>query len=165
MSINASSVASFFLSCSLCALAAGCGSGYKYSPVSGRVTIDGKPVANLRISFQPTGSSRDLKPKDPAASEQDPNYNLTPGPGSAAKTDAEGRYTLRVVGEDGEGAVMGRHRVRISQNSGGEDELHPGGGGGGGLAELLPPKYNSETELTFEVKPGPNEANFELKSK
>jgi hypothetical protein len=31
--------------------------------------------------------------------------------------------------------------------------------------ESLPPEYNDETTLTFDVKPGPNEHNLSLKTK
>jgi hypothetical protein len=31
--------------------------------------------------------------------------------------------------------------------------------------ELLPAKYNEETELRFEVRPGLNEKDFDLRSK
>jgi hypothetical protein len=33
------------------------------------------------------------------------------------------------------------------------------------MAETLPEKYNEKTELTFEVKPGTNEKNWELSTK
>ena len=33
------------------------------------------------------------------------------------------------------------------------------------LAEVLPPKYNDETELRLDVKPGKNQQDYDLKSK
>jgi hypothetical protein len=33
------------------------------------------------------------------------------------------------------------------------------------VEELIPPRYNINSELTLEVKPGPQQAKFELKSK
>ena len=57
-----------------CALS-GCGGGASYElvPVSGRVTLDGQPLANARVSFQPARDQSD------------------PGPGASGVTDAEGK--------------------------------------------------------------------------
>src|SRR5437773_4075322 len=79
-------------------LVAGCGGdGPKLTPVSGVVKVDGKPYPNAMVSFQPTGG------KDP----------MNPGKGSMGITDAQGRFTL-VYGGSENGAVVGKHTVRIS---------------------------------------------------
>lgn len=71
---------------------------------------------------------------------------------SGAMTDANGRYEL-VFNEKIKGAAVGKHKVRITLGS----AMEP---------EKLPAKYNIKTELTADVKPGPNEdINFDLKSK
>ena len=79
----------------LVAVVAGC-SQSSYPPVSGKVTMDGKPVPSVMVVFTPVGS---------AAS---PN----PGPYSKGVTDAQGTFTLRTRHDDG-GAVAGPHRVGI----------------------------------------------------
>src|SRR5215213_805942 len=76
---------------------AGCeGGGRKVVPVSGVVTVDGKPARNVVVSFQPVGS------------KEEPD----PGRGSSGTTDENGRYTLVYDGEK-PGALTGKHRVRI----------------------------------------------------
>ena len=85
------------LCAALVAVAAGCG-GEKLAPVSGVVTLDGAPLADASVTFQPVAQG-----------------GIDAGSGSYAKTDAEGRYTLRTVTGDRRGAVVGKHVVRISQ--------------------------------------------------
>jgi hypothetical protein len=110
-------------------LVLGCG-GSKQASVSGTVTLDGQPLTNAVVNFQPTGT------------------DLNPGPGSYGRTNDKGEYTLEVAG-GGSGAVLGWHKVTI----------RPGG------QVTIPAKYNSKTELKFEVKSGDNIANFPLTSK
>ncbi len=74
---------------------AGCGPSH-YVPVSGVVTVNGKPYRNAVVQFQPIGTKE----------------NPRPGRGSTGKTDENGRFTLKSA--DGyAGAVVGKHRVRI----------------------------------------------------
>jgi hypothetical protein len=130
--------------------AAGCG-GSASGPVSGRVTLNGQPLANARVSFQPI--------------EGDP-FKLPPG--SVGDTDADGRYTLRVIGGQGAtGAVVGKHRVTISvisrpSTSTEEVLTKPSNESKGNV----PARYNSEEGgLTFTVPLGGTDAaNFELTS-
>jgi len=72
----------------------GCSGNTKSSPVSGAVTMDGEPLANAMVSFQPIGKE------------------LNSGPGSTGKTNDRGEYALEVVG-GGNGAVEGLHKVMI----------------------------------------------------
>lgn len=124
---------------------AGCGGGPKYAPVSGSVFLDGKPLAGAVVIFQPIGAD----PRD------------TGGVGSVGLTDAAGAFTLKVVGEDRPGALVGTHQVRISTmtsppNAGDEAIKTP---------ERVPRKYHREALPTFEVKPeGHTDARFELHS-
>jgi hypothetical protein len=119
----------------------GCsGNAYQLASVSGHVTLNGKPVVNATVSFLPIGS----KGKDP-------------GPGSYGKTDANGRYKLKVVENDKNGAVVGKHRVSISTQSGGDKD------GEAPTSETIPAKYNVETTLQFDVPSGGTEkADFPL---
>jgi hypothetical protein len=121
-------------------LVAGC-SEAKFAPVSGTVTLDGDPLANVAVSFQPIGDE------------------VNPGPGSSARTNDEGHYTLRVIG-GGEGALIGKHRVEINSIPGGDanDERRP-------LSKVkVPRKYNLNSQLKFDVKRGANQADWILKS-
>lgn len=133
----------------------GCSDGRpKFVPVSGRVLVDGQPVANLMVTFQPLQTEK----------------NKDPGPGSAGITDAEGRFTLKVSSQQysGTGAVVGKHKVRIGTILPGEGQATDpsiGSPDDAPLAgkELIPPQYNQDTILTFEVPPGgTDQANFEL---
>jgi hypothetical protein len=123
-------------------LVLGCGDT-KYAPVSGTVTMDGKALADVAVSFQPTGEGQ-----------------MNPGPGSSGRTNEKGEYSLQVIGGRGKGAVVGMHRV----------EVHPtvddnANGRRPPPKIQIPAKYNRLSELRFEVKPGNNTANFDLTSK
>jgi hypothetical protein len=137
------------LAAALALAAAGCGSpGKAVAPVSGRVTLDGKPLANATVTFQPIAEGKDVNP----------------GPGSYGKTDADGRYALRVVGEELEGAYVGRHRVEVQAFA--RERADPNSDTERAPPSLVPRKYNFESTLTFEVKPGGStDANFELMTK
>jgi hypothetical protein len=72
-------------------LIAGCGkSGPQIAPVHGRITLDGQPLANADIKFQPDGPERP----------------------SVGRTDAQGRYEL-MFKRGQPGATVGPHTVRI----------------------------------------------------
>ena len=71
----------------------GCGDG-SIAPVSGKVTVDGKPVEGIRLVFSPM----------PTGDETDP------GPWSSGLTNASGEYALETRYKDN-GAVVGQHTV------------------------------------------------------
>jgi len=120
------------------AIFSGCGAGT--TSVSGVVTLDGKPVEGASVSFTPVA-------------EKDGGVG-----GSYGKTDAEGRYTLRTVAGDRTGAAVGKHKVTITLSK--SDPNNPEGA----AKELIPAKYNTKSELTFDVPSGGTDsANFELK--
>jgi hypothetical protein len=76
---------------------AGCGGNQPppVVPVSGRITLDGKPLSNAEVNFAPLADSR--------------------FPCSVARTDEQGRYSLHLSQDTTrEGAVTGDHRVVIS---------------------------------------------------
>jgi hypothetical protein len=76
----------------LSATFAGCGSsGPELAPVSGHVRLDGRPLQDASITFQPDDAKR-------------PSYG---------STDAEGRYQLAYRRGE-EGALVGNHTVRIT---------------------------------------------------
>jgi hypothetical protein len=78
-------------------LTAGCSGGPTLVPVTGKLTLNGAPLKNVRVDFHP----------DPDAG--------TKGPSSTGTTDAEGNFTL-VCAERGNspGAVVGHHRVILT---------------------------------------------------
>lgn len=79
-------------------LTIGCGDKkYDMAPVSGRVTVDNKPLEEITVSFQPIATS---------------NNSSNAGIGSIGVTDASGCFTLKTI--DGkQGAVVGMHVVRL----------------------------------------------------
>jgi hypothetical protein len=107
--------------------------------VSGRVTLDGLPLANAVVLFQPINASDN------------------PGSGSVAKTDADGRFVLRQIQPNRPGASVGKHRVRITM------EPTPGATESRPHKERLPAVYNSKTTLDCTVPPeGKHDADFAL---
>jgi len=136
----------------------GCGSNdVKVVPVSGTVTLDGKPPPKVYVNFQPLGT------KD----------NPNPGVGSYAVTDEKGRYALRLSNGAGSGAVVGQHKVTIAlqfEEDLGKNSRDTGSPDGVPLPRLgkvkqIPERYNSDSKLTFEVKPGgTDKADFALTS-
>jgi hypothetical protein len=131
----------------LCALvgAAGC-ARHSIVPVSGKVTLDGKPLVRAIVIFQPESEE------------------LNPGPGSQGRTDTSGEFTLQLMTKDVKGAMVGRHKVSITAYEG--DDTVPSSGSDIVFRKpLLPPEYNSETKLRFDVPAaGTTAANFDLKS-
>jgi hypothetical protein len=134
-------------------LVLGCsGAGYKVAPVSGRVTLDGKPLARAHVHFAPVGT------KD----------RIAPGPTSQGQTDAEGRYTLTLdTTHRKPGAVVGMHKVYIitvdTQVTPGD---RPDAGAPPKRREILPERYNQDTTLSCDVPAkGTDSANFDLESK
>ena len=124
-------------------LALGCG-GSRLATVSGKITLDKRPLANARITFQPV-------------------EGMNPGVGSFAVADANGEYTLKPIDGKGKGAVVGKHRVEVflvkeGTNSRPEDDRQR-------PVNLVPPQYNQNSKLTFEVKPGDNRADWNLTSR
>lgn len=126
------------LTISLLTLAAtsGCQKDAGLASVEGRVLLDGKPLPEAQIEFQPEQGS--------------PSYG---------ETDAEGRYRLRFT-RHREGAALGKHLVRVRTaryvpEEGGRQRLIP---------EFLPPKYHDETELVRSVESGENQIEIELQS-
>ena len=101
------------------------------APVAGRVTFNGKPLAGASVEFQPIG--------------------VDPGPGSIAKTDKDGRFVLMQIPPFREGAVLGKHRVRIYVYTEHTQDADSGGRKKIATVPLIPPRYNTSSELTVEV--------------
>jgi hypothetical protein len=106
------------------------------SDVSGTVTYDGKPVEDGQIKFAPADG------QGPTAGDviKDGKYHARKVPVGTAKVTISGAK------------VIGQKKVYNTA----ESPVMPV------TAELLPAKYNDKSELTFEVKRGKNEKNWEL---
>jgi hypothetical protein len=140
----------FFAALALAVLC-GCNSKpYSVATVSGRVTLDGKPLPKASITFVPMATKE----------------NIAPGPTATALTDADGRYTL-TVDKDTPGAVVGRCRIFVTTRF--TDSPPPDRDGGLPMRlpkDKVPEKYNTRTELTFDVPTGGTDhADFDLKSR
>jgi hypothetical protein len=136
-----------FLLAALVLVALGCGKPYQLVPVSGKVTLDGKPLAGAWVHFAPVATER----------------NSAPGPTSHGQTDAEGRFSLRVSPEEA-GAVVGKNRVFITTLKEGTADVPDAGVKV--PRDRVPRKYNQETTLVYEVPAaGTDQANFDLTSR
>jgi hypothetical protein len=116
----------------------GCGEAVKMPPlgqVKGVVTMDGQPLANAVVSFEPAK-----------------------GRPSGATTNAEGKYELIYV-ETTRGALVGEHAVRITTY------VEEGSPQAQTFKETIPKKYNLKSELKENVKAGSNKIDFNLESK
>jgi hypothetical protein len=119
-------------------LAGGCGGGPERHPVRGTVTLDGAPLPEARVTF---------------VAEKEG------GPWGAARTDAQGKYTIR-AGEN-QGLPVGNYKVRVSTYQDGNPQPDPPIPS---VPERVPMEYNRRTTLTREVKPGENVFPLELES-
>jgi hypothetical protein len=139
-------------------LVAGCGDGGKYARVSGVVSINGKAYPNAVVTFQPIATAD----------------NENPGRGSSGITDENGRFVLKT--DDGnDGAVVGRHRVRImtnfpsgtlayDPNIGSPDDVVPAAKGKAQV-DPIPSTWNAMSTVEFEVpKGGTDKADFNIEN-
>jgi len=106
------------------------------------VTLNGQPLADAVVMFDPMDGSG------------------TNTPTSNGRTDAKGHYVLSVPVTNDQGAVLGKHVVRITaakaDKPSSDDSIST-------VEEPVPAKYNTKSELTFEVKPGGSDkADFAL---
>lgn len=122
---------------------AGCGPAVDpgYHPVTGTVTLDGAPLADAVVAFQPTSE----------------------GSSGTGRTDENGTYILFYASQR-PGAKAGDNTVVISKeadaSSGGDEFAEVTEEEG----ELLPARYNQESELTATVTDGENVIDFALTS-
>jgi hypothetical protein len=122
-----------------CLLAACSLASPKVVPVSGRVTHKGEPLAGATVTFQPArGNRSDVV-------------------GSVGRTNAEGRYELRLVEPDVLGAVVGRHLVTISTATvaPGDDAARPSG-------ERAAKRWRDGSESFVVPQGGTDRADFEI---
>jgi hypothetical protein len=120
-----------------CFLIAGCDDS-KFADVSGTVRLDGEPIFEGSITFLPVdGQSQ-----------------------TAGGTIKDGKYSVSVP--------VGQMKVSISYPKvSGSKKLYdtPDSPIGYLYKESVPARYNEQTELVLEVKPGKNTKDWELTSK
>lgn len=124
------------------------GCGTKMAPVSGRVTLDKKPLVNATVIFEPVSNEKN------------------PGPGSSGKTNENGEYSLVPFAGSGNGALIGKHVVRITSYEGDDGKIPSSNPNETVFRKtLVGEKYNSKSSLSFTVPPGGStDANFDLDS-
>ena len=136
----------------LCVSFTGCGGAPADQPdlgqVKGTITFEGSPLAGASVTFIPDG-----------------------GRPAKATTDPAGNYELIYI-RDTPGCKLGHNRVTItsvneeedeSESDEGNEDAEPVNTKPKGQKEILPAKYNTDTELEANVEPGENIINFDLK--
>jgi hypothetical protein len=118
--------------------AVGCGRRADIGRVSGTITLDGQPLPEAVVTFQP-----------------DPR-----GAPSRGITDSKGFYRLRYSHEH-LGAPIGKHVVSVSTYRAANPDADPPRSA---VPEKVPPRFNGESELRAEVSPGGNTIDFALGS-
>jgi len=113
-------------------------------PVSGRVTLDGEPLPDARVAFEPIAAEGESMA----------------GPGSYATTDSQGRYSLKTL--DGRtGAVVRKHRIKIGTH---QAPATRAGTEMPKINEKVPESFNRDT--TFDVPEGGTQsADFRISTK
>jgi hypothetical protein len=130
------------------ALLCGCGSDGKVAPVSGVVTLNGKPTADIAVTFQPIV----------------PDGQNVAGPSAFGVTGSDGRYTLKLYGTETRGATVGKNQVRITGHTEfadmSEETLNKSK-----PKVNIPTRYWNDPKLEFNVPPkGTGSADFQLTS-
>jgi hypothetical protein len=117
------------------ALLAGCGKGdFPTAEVTGRVVCEGQPVSNVLVFFEPLERGQ----------------SAVVGKQGIGRTKPDGTFTVSTYG-DGDGAVVGAHRVRVGWMEGKVDPS-------------CPCQVNSEQDIFSELEVKKGEKNeFELK--
>lgn len=119
----------------------GCGGsdGPEVGRVRGKVTFDGKPVANAQIQFVPKGTGRT----------------------STAQADAEGNFDL-LYDSERMGALVGKHTVRVITAVPPQYDDKGKVIKGTGEPEKIPDIYNTFSQIEKTVNSGNNEINLDL---
>ena len=129
----------------LLAALAGCGPGNPLGrkAISGKVTLDGKPLEQGNIAFQPLAAKGT----------------------STGGVIASGSYSIKTD----KGLPPGKYRVRINAAAAAspvDPNQPPGPAAAPAASPLIPPKYNTQSQLECEVTEArPNQFDFDLYSK
>ena len=104
--------------------------------VSGTITLDGKPLANATVFFDPVTDMKNAEQRQMGS--------------SIGRSDDQGVYNLAYPGGHS-GAVIGMHIVRVNKTD------------KNGL-EILAKKYHRQSQMKHEVKDGSNTIDLPLRS-
>ncbi len=131
----------------LCLFTVGCG-GPNLAPVSGTVTLDGKPVDGIRVTFEPIVGESDVT---------DEEYYTSFG-----ITDDRGHYEMQTEVHDKlkTGAVVGKSAVRFLCTKR-ENFMNKGLEDSRAIHDLPESARDKSMKYTVE-KSGSTEANFDL---
>ena len=148
-------------------LVLGCGSRDPLGTVAGTVSLDGKPMPNAMVRFQPISSGEASGGKVKGA----------PAPsrmGSFGWTDSNGKFTLKMSDTSRTGAIIGEHSVTIMEGTPGAKVVdentsvnplaavkNPKAKPTETPAPKIPKKWTDGT-ARFTVKAGTNTADFEV---
>ncbi|MCI0699968.1 MAG: carboxypeptidase-like regulatory domain-containing protein [Planctomycetia bacterium] len=128
----------------------GCGGGGPELPVSGIVTLDGKPMANVTVRFFPDTDT------DPTSS-------------GYAETGTDGKFVI-TSGKGKQGLVAGRYKVTVSKGKAQTVSSEEGAGAvieGLDIKDEFPPCYSdpAQTILAFSVTGDGQPIEIKLDSK
>ena len=118
---------------------AGCDQGPPVGTITGAVTFDGQPVKDGHVLFTPA----DGMGQTGGAAIHEGKFQAEKVPVGKMKVELHGNK------------VVGKRKSYDTPESPWEDDV----------AELLPTKYNSKSDLTLEVKKGNQDVKYDLKSK
>jgi hypothetical protein len=124
-------------------LLSGCGANGGFAPVNGRVLLDGKPVENAAVLFEPE----------------------TGGMPATGVTNSNGEFSLSTTGH-GPGAAIGKHGVSVSKQVVAQPNRKVEEGEIVPMKHETPEKYASPSTSGFsiEVKPGMAAVELQLTS-
>ena len=122
----------------LCCCLAGCGDQASMGEVSGQVIVDGKPAERGSVAFTPVNGD------GPTAGAE-----ITGGRYTAMVSLGKNKVEIRVP------KVVGKQKLYDTPDSPEQDILE----------EILPAKYNDQTELEIDVQRGQNSKDWEVSSK
>lgn len=124
-------------------LLVGCSQSEELGSVHGTVRLDGQPLTTGTVQFVPAA-----------------------GRAASGKIGSDGTYTLGTFGAS-DGALIGPHKVAVIAYEAGSDSRPAYEIRNSTIKALVPQKYLAvgTSELAFDVKPGDNQADFDLKSR
>jgi len=127
------SISSIVARCAVLIACVGCsGDRFPVGEVTGRVTLEGKPLEGVVVQFEP----RD---------RPDQKKIL---PGAFGVTDADGRYRAFRTGNKKFGAPVGVSQVKVTVPEGNNAKIHP--------------RYGEDRAFWAEIAPGQNVYDLEL---
>src|SRR3954468_24446876 len=118
-------------------VAMGCGGKGKVAPVSGIVKLNGKPVGDVAVTFQPVAT----------------DTSNAPGPAAFGVTGADGRYTVKLITGDAGGATVGKNMVRFSAYVPPDPDPNYDGPAKAKPKVSIPSRYWSDAAIEFDVPP------------